>query len=54
MTNQGGGEKCPHLRMYFERHLSGIDNKLDKGYERKRAVKDKIKVLGLSNQANRV
>lgn len=38
----------------LKEELLGFDYKLDKGYERKRVVKDGIKVLGLSNWINRV
>lgn len=34
--------------------LSGFNDKLDKGYERKRVVKDGTKVLGLRKQVIRV
>lgn len=34
----------------LKEELSGFNDKLDKGYERKRVVKDGTKVLGLSKQ----
>lgn len=37
----------------LKEELSGFNDKLDKGYERKRVVKDGTKVLGLSKQVNR-
>lgn len=43
VPNQGGDEKWPHLGKYFERQLSGIDHKLNKGYKRKRTVKIKLR-----------
>lgn len=43
VPNQGGGEKWSHLGKYFERQLSEIDNKLNKGYKRKRTIKIKLR-----------
>lgn len=38
----------------LKEELSGFNDKLDKGYERKRVVKDGTKILGSSKQVNRV